>query len=178
MNQMITGDMMLVPLRQKTFEALLSLRKTSNESFDEVVSRLAGLQMNANQMVAASGMSNAHLGDDERYAFSLLGERHAAHTARDLLVAVLRVLHELDANLLSELSLYRARKRRYVAGSPDRLYPGRPDLARYSAKVADGWWVGTNHSRRDVVRILRAACSVCGLEYGKDLVVEFKTPYL
>jgi len=176
--QFIAGDLMLVPLRQKTLEVLLGLRAVPGESFDDVIGRLARSQQNSCKSVAESRLSDSRTNLGEPYAFSLFGERQGAHTARDLLVAVLRVLNELDANLLPELSRYQARKRRYVARLPERLYPGRPDLARYSAKVTEGWWVGTNYSQRGVERILRLACSVCGLDYGKDLVIVFKTTHL
>lgn len=172
MNKMVASDMMLVPLRQNTLEVLLGLKGDSDRSVDDVISRLARLQVNANTSNAAPEVSHDHPDIHEPYAFSLLGERQGAHTARGLLVAVLRTLHELDPRLLPELSRYHARKRRYIARSPDRLYPGRPDLARHSAEVADGWWVGTNHSKRDVERILRVACNVAGLDYTVDLIVQ------
>ena len=36
-------------------------------------------------------------------------------------------------------------------------------------KVADGWYVGTNYSKKDVARILGRICDVAGLVLGDDL---------
>ena len=52
------------------------------------------------------------------------------------------------------------------------IYPGREDLSSYTAEVCQGWWVGTNYSRTDVRRLLRAACQIAGLIWGVDLRVE------
>lgn len=64
------------------------------------------------------------------------------------------------------------RKRRYLARRPENLYPDRPDLARdHSIEVRPGWWMGTNVSVSRIEKIIRMACNVAGLKYGRDLRV-------
>ena len=65
------------------------------------------------------------------------------------------------------------RKRRYVARSPQELYPGRPDLAeKASVQFVEGWWLGTNYSRGNIETIIQLACEVAELKYGQDVKVE------
>ena len=64
------------------------------------------------------------------------------------------------------------RTRRYLAQERDALYPGRPDLvANHSHRLSCGWWLGVNISRKQVERIVRMACGVADLRFGRDLVI-------
>ena len=65
-----------------------------------------------------------------------------------------------------------APSRRFIARNPKAIYPGREELSHRTARVCRGWWVGTNYSRVDVRRLLRAACEVAGLTWAVDLIVE------
>ena len=64
------------------------------------------------------------------------------------------------------------RSRPLIARTPEKLYPGRPDLASYSREFVPGWFVGTNWSHRDVKRLLRTATKTIGLVWDKDVRVE------
>jgi hypothetical protein len=55
------------------------------------------------------------------------------------------------------------------------VYPKRPDLARYVKELAKGWFIGCNISNRDKEKILRAACDVMGLVFGRDLKIDLAT---
>lgn len=104
--------------------------------------------------------------------FILLGQRREASSWIDMLVQVLEELGARDATFLTRFGKARGRRRRYVALSRDDLYESRPDLSRRFAKrLANGWWLGTNYSRKDVLSILRKACEVAGIEFGVDLIV-------
>lgn len=64
------------------------------------------------------------------------------------------------------------RIRRYLARTPEELYPGRADLAReHSFKLKSGWYVGTNVSQAQIERIIEMACQVSRVKFGKDLKV-------
>jgi len=104
-----------------------------------------------------------------KYDFDLLGERYSANTLGDVLVSVLQAFHEIDNSFLSRFAREVGRTRPMLARDPTDLYPGRADLARYSREVANGWYVGTNYSKRDVARILGGACEIAGLVPGQDL---------
>jgi predicted type IV restriction endonuclease len=87
-------------------------------------------------------------------------------------------------NILADLAQYdddffpklaakvRGRTRNHVARSRSEVYPGRPDLARYVKQIGPGWFIGCNIANREKEKILRAACEVMGLAFGRDLKID------
>lgn len=106
--------------------------------------------------------------------FTLDGRQYPARSARDVLVNVFETLTKRDTTFLERFASLpkHGRKRRYLARNPEDLYPGRPDLARdHSTQLSSGWWLGTNYSRKAIVRIVKMACDVAHLEFGEELQV-------
>lgn len=106
--------------------------------------------------------------------FSLDGRQFPARNARDVLVKVFETLASRDNSFLERFAALpkHGRTRRYLARTPEELYPGRADLARdHSAKLNSGWYLGTNVSRAAIERIIEMACDVVHLRFGYDLLV-------
>lgn len=106
--------------------------------------------------------------------FSFNGQQYPARSARDVLVNVFETLTSSDATFLERFAALpkHGRTRRFLARTPDELYPGRPDLARdHSAKLKSGWYLGTNVSRAAIERIIEMACDVANLRLGRDLII-------
>jgi hypothetical protein len=106
--------------------------------------------------------------------FVLNGQHHPARSARDVLVAIFEELSQRDSTFLERFGALprHGRTRRYLARTPDELYPGRPDLAReHSTQLRSGWWLGTNVSRHRIERIVEMACDVARIGYGRELSV-------
>lgn len=106
--------------------------------------------------------------------FSLDGRQIGARNARDVLVKVFETLASLDSSFLERFAALpkHGRTRRYLARTPEELYPGRADLARdHSEKLNSGWYLGTNVSRAAIERIIQMACDVAHLRFGHDLLV-------
>ncbi len=106
--------------------------------------------------------------------FTLKGQFMACRSARDVLVKVFEKLAEGNPGFLERFAALpkHGKTRRYLARTPDELYPGRPDLARdHSHELRSGWWLGTNLSRNSIRRILEKACEVARVSYGIDLKV-------
>jgi predicted type IV restriction endonuclease len=106
--------------------------------------------------------------------FILNGDHHAARNARDVLVSVFEELARRDASFLERFAALpkHGRTRRFLARTPDELYPGRPDLARdNSAQLDSGWWLGTNVSRAAITRIIKMACEVASVRFGPELSI-------
>lgn len=105
--------------------------------------------------------------------FTLEGRFFACRNGREVLVGVFEALAQRDPSFLERFAARpkHGRTRRYLARSPDELYPGRPDLAReHSAKLKSGWFVGTNVSRAQIERIVEMACEVAHIRLGRELV--------
>lgn len=106
--------------------------------------------------------------------FTLQGRFVAGRNGREVLVAAFEALADRDQTFLERFAARpkHGRTRRYLARSPEELYPGRPDLAReFFTKLRSGWFVGTNVSHAAIRQIVEMACEVAGLRYGVDVVV-------
>lgn len=106
----------------------------------------------------------------------LQGKSHSYHNAKDAMVIVLRELAKSDASFLERCSQHpdaQGRKRRYIARTPEELYPDREDLRDMREQLPGGWWVATNLNNVLKKTIIRLATDVAGLSFGKDVVVEF-----
>jgi hypothetical protein len=104
----------------------------------------------------------------------LLGKAHAYHNAKDAMVIVLRELAKTDPSFLERCSQHpdaQGRKRRYIARTPEELYPDREDLREMRDTLPGGWLVATNLNNVLKKTIIRLAVEVAGLKFGKDVVV-------
>jgi len=122
-----------------------------------------------NSMETDTNLVEPAFSSGKKYDFEILGKWYSVDALADVLVSVLRAIHEIDNGFLSRLSRESGRVRPILARDPKELYPGRPDLSHYSREVADGWHVGTNYSKKDVARILGRTCEIAGLVLGDDL---------
>ena len=106
----------------------------------------------------------------------LRGISYEASSYADMLIQVLREIALKDHGFLERFSRIRARKRRYVARNQQDLYQDRPDLGnRFSSSVVDGWWVGTNYNRKEILSILEKVCKTANIEYGIDFIPDTST---
>jgi predicted type IV restriction endonuclease len=110
-----------------------------------------------------------------QFGFTLKGQHYPARSAKGVLIKVLEVLSSNDPSFLERMAARpkHGRKRRFIARSPEELYPDRPDLARdYVHELSNGWWIGTNYGSRQIrTNILAMAAEVAGLRYGDELDV-------
>ena len=105
------------------------------------------------------------------------GEWHPYSNGIDVMLAILREFSQIDKDFLSRFaSRKHGRKRRWVDRSKSNLYPGSPHLQDdHSVELIPGWWAGTNYSAAsDMPNIIRAACEVMSIEFGKDLIARFR----
>jgi len=96
----------------------------------------------------------------------------SAHTGADALERFLNCLATENPENLEKLQIVRGRTRPLIASNKEKLYPGRADLSDYSREFVPGWFVGTNYSHSDVMRLLRAAAEAVGLVWGVDVYVK------
>jgi len=108
-----------------------------------------------------------------RFGFEVRGEFHAGKNASDTMVKLFKKLVAADPSFLDRFSARKhGRKRRFVSNDKMELYPGRPDLCEeHSLQLVSGWWIGTNYSRENIRKIIKLACEVANLSYGKDLIL-------
>ena len=108
--------------------------------------------------------------------YTLFGQTFPAKDGNDIFVGILRHFAEFDEmfperyqKAVSKIG----RKRCYVARTPHEVYPGKKNLIRSATQqIAPGWFVGTNENNAKKLKLLRKACDVLKLEWGKDLKVQ------
>jgi predicted type IV restriction endonuclease len=106
--------------------------------------------------------------------YTIDGRFVACRNGREVLVGVFEALSQRDPTFLDRFAARpkHGRTRRYLARSPDDLYPGRPDLAReHFSRLQSGWYLGTNVSHAAIARIIEMACEVSKLRFGKELII-------
>jgi len=178
------GDEDLVDLVASAVESKTGVRPDN----DEVAEFLAGLgktiiveaaQRNIPQpsrvlthpLITASSSESSRSGK-----LVILGKSHTYHNAKDAMVIILRELAKNNPSFLERCSQHpdaQGRKRRYIARSPEELYPDREDLREMRETLPDGWLVATNLNNVLKKTIIRLATEVAGLTFGKDVIVEF-----
>ncbi len=96
--------------------------------------------------------------------------------AKDAMVIALRELSQEDSTFLQRCAQHpnaQGRKRKYIAQTPEELYPDRPDLRDYRETLPGGWFVATNLNNVLKKSIIALAAEVAGLKFGTDVKVEF-----
>ena len=91
------------------------------------------------------------------------------------MVTVLRTLADSDPSFLERCAQHPAaggHKRRYIARTPEELYPTRPDHRRYHERLPGGWVVATYLSNNGKRRIVDLATETAGWT-RKDIVLPF-----
>jgi hypothetical protein len=179
------GDELLVEMLAGAVESKAGVRPDN----DDVAEFLAGLgrpviveavQRNARQPTRSfptpATTPNSSGESLRRGKLVLLGKAHSYHNAKDAMVIVLSELAKSDSSFLERCSQHpdaQGRKRRYIARSPEELYPDRDDLRDMRASLPGGWLVATNLNNVLKKTIIRLAAEVAGLSFGKDVIVEF-----
>ena len=104
------------------------------------------------------------------------GEKYDCPTAKDAMVTVLRRLADSDPSFLERCARHadaRGRKRRYIARTPEELYPDREDLRDFHEKLPGGWLVSTNLNNDLKRKIIDLAAETAGLRPREDIVLPF-----
>ena len=106
--------------------------------------------------------------------YRLFGQAFPTRFSKDTFVGLLRHFAELEPAFPERFQLAArsiGRSRGYVGRTPQEVYPGRPRLWAQTEPFASGWMVGTNESDDKKRQLLKLACQVMGLRFGRDVQV-------
>jgi hypothetical protein len=102
----------------------------------------------------------------------MFGKTKHADSAIDALIDVLRTLASRNPKFMETLApLVRGRTRNHVAQARQDVYPKKPELLEFTTELLPGWWLGTNISNHDKMRIIRKACEIEKVKFGKDVAI-------
>ena len=118
----------------------------------------------------------ALLGANRANRLLLLGKEYSCASAKEVMTIVLRELAKSDPSFLERCARHpkaQGRTTRYIARTPEELYPYNEDRRSYYKKLPGGWLVSTYVSNTGKRRIINMAAEVAGLKFGKDIAVGF-----
>lgn len=121
--------------------------------------------------MATTRISSPAVPTSGKFQYRILGELRRAKSSIVAFLDILATLSSLEPNLPERLSLVApASTRNHIARSPADVYPRRPDLGRKAREIAPSWYAGINIADREKRRILKLACDILRLQFGRDIV--------
>ena len=125
------------------------------------------------QQSAPSPVPNVPAIRIDQRGFVLHGRLHPCRFAIDVMVSIFDELIETDPTFPERFAARKhGRTRRYLSQSKHGLFPNNPDFADdHSRELRCGWFIDTNNGKAAKEKIIRTACEVAGLEFGKELVI-------
>ncbi len=149
--------------------------KRTSESVSTTIPRPQPVVINPQIGNSSTGQTKGPVNngsDFEHIGFLIDGENYRARNAIDVLKQIFEVLSEKDSEFperFIKLPIH-GRSRRYLARDPNELYPGRPDLCLdCSVQLKSGLWLGTNHSRQSIAKIIQLARETAKPGHGRDI---------
>lgn len=106
--------------------------------------------------------------------YRLFGQDSPTRFSKDTFIGLLRHFAELEPAFpacFQQAVRSIGRSRRYVGPTPQEVYLGRPGLWTQIEPFAPGWVVGTNESDVKKSQLLKLACQVMGLRFGRDVQI-------
>ncbi len=105
-------------------------------------------------------------------SFILHGQQHECKSAIEVLTSIFERLTDNDPAFPSKFaSRKHGAKNRYLAQDKYELHPDKDFCDTNSRQLNFGWFINTDVSNRTKIRVIKLACEVAGLEFGRDLIV-------
>ena len=102
------------------------------------------------------------------YELVAFGREVKAYSLKDLLAEGLKALEEHKPGTLESLSKVKPGTKRIVARNPADLFDSEGLSEKYSAKLSEIWWYGTNNSAQETEAWLKRACDCAGVEWNSS----------
>lgn len=103
------------------------------------------------------------------YSIEIKGNRIECASLKELLSEGLKAFEKHRLGTLRDLAEVKPRSKRIVAREPAQLFMNQELVQKYSEKLVDGWWFGTNNSKEETLTWLRRGAEKAGLVWGKDV---------
>ena len=110
---------------------------------------------------------------EKQMGYDYFGKFYPARKVKQVLIEVIEKLCKRDG-FAEAFATFPLRTRRYLARTPRELYISSPHIAnqRGTAELlSNGYYLMVHVGKISVYTAVKHACSVAGIEYGKDIVV-------
>ncbi len=162
-------NLVTVPLTMDALLALWAMRSGDAENVSQTILRMSNREQppKAAPIVTKPQIANLR----GKFQYEIFGVKRQARSAVDAFIDILTTLSKCESSLPHSLSLVApANSRNHIARTKAEVYPGRPDLGKNAREFYLGWFAGINIADREKIRILRLACDILRLKFGKDIV--------
>ena len=103
--------------------------------------------------------------------FILDGQEKNCGAGIQTLAEVLREFQRRDAGFIERFApKTEGTKNRLVAQNRDDLYRDSSETD-YSVKLENGWWMGTHRRTPEILKYIKTACEVVGVQFGSQLTL-------
>jgi len=102
------------------------------------------------------------------YLLEVQGRTIECRSLSGLLAEGLKAVEAHKKGTLDTLSGIQPRTKRIVARHPSSLFKQKDLVDKYSEKLMDGWYFGTNNSAGETKTWLKRGCEIAGLKWGVD----------
>ncbi len=168
------AGMAQIAVSLSTWKAIEAQRLSFDENHDSIIRR--ALMVRANQkksMVQLASKPDANATRRRGNLSVRIKDRETpAANLKDAYITILSQLVNLRPSLFQQLLVEGSQRRRWIAMTPEALFPLSPHLARQHAyPIASNWFVDTNLSRHQIEIRLARASEIAGLEFGQSVAI-------
>jgi hypothetical protein len=106
------------------------------------------------------------------YRYEIMGELRSCNSQTARYAEIFSAIAMLAPEQLGHIALnMKGSIRNHLSQNKASIYPENPRLARNAREICKGWFLGTNISGREMRKFIAIACTVIGLEFGRDIIL-------
>ncbi len=157
-----------------TWKAIESQRLSFDEDHDSIIRRALAVRTAQKRQIAQQLARPTMATIRRRGDLSVNIAGYVAQVAnlKDAYITILSRLVKGRPSLFQMLLKEGNDRRRWIAMTPEALFPLSPHLARqFAHKLSRDWYVDTNLSRQQIEVRLAKACEIAGHRFGDDVKI-------
>jgi hypothetical protein len=157
-----------------TWKAIEAQRLSFEEDHDAIIRRALVARTHQKKAIARAVAAPQPVAQRKRgnMAVDVAGRITPVANLKDAYVTILSQLVKTRPSLFQMLLKEGNERRRWIAMSPDALFPLSPHLARqFAHRIARDWYVDVNVSKTQIETRLIKACEIAGHRFGDDVTI-------
>ncbi len=157
-----------------TWKAIEQQRLSFDEDHDAIIRRALAVRTAQKKQIVQQLARPAVTAQRRRGDLSVDIKGYVVEVAnlKDAYITILSKLVKSRPSLFQQLLKEGNDRRRWIAMTPEALFPLSPHLARqFGHRLSRDWYVDTNLSRQQIETRLTRACEIAGHRYGEDVQI-------
>ncbi len=174
MGAKIMSGMAQITVSLSTWKAIEAQRLSFEEDHDAIIRRalIVKAARKSDLLKQAAASSSVVTRKRGNITIDVAGRAAEVPNLKAAYIEILRQLVRRRPSLFQQLLKEGSNRRRWIAMTPEALFPLSPHLARQHAhRIAPDWYVDTNLSRAQIDARLKCAAAAAGLNYGESVKI-------